>query len=1033
MDPNQAIADEVESNAPASVQGTTPSDSRPVSGVELLKLNKPPDDRIRKHGAEEFRANVDDDPERAEFWLENMIRVFDKLSCTPAECLKCDISLLRDIAYQWWITLVSVVSRERVTWEFFQTEFREKYISQLFLDQKHKEFLELKQGHMTVTEYEREFVRLSKHAQDVEEGILESAGCKKNNSACYSFGSQDHFIRDCPELNEKDKSQNVRSSNTATRGRPSINVRNTSGNQGITRDSTVRSEAKVAARAYTIHAWEDAPSPDVITGTFSLYDTNVIALIDPGSTHSYICMNLVSNKSLPVESTEFVIKVSNPLGKYVLVDKVFKNYPLMTRGFCFPVYLILLPFDEFDVILGMDWLTLHDVTMNYRRKTIELKCQNNEILQIGSDESGGLPIVISLMSAQRYVRKGCKAYLAYGLDTKVSEKKVESVPIVCEYPDVFPEELSGLPPIREVEFGIELVSGTTPISIAPYRMAPTELKELKAQLQELTDYHQLNKVMIKNKYSLPRIDDLFDQLKGATVFSKIDLRLGYYQLRVKDSDVPKTTFRTRYGHYEFLVMPFGLINAPAIFIDLMNRIFRPYLDRFVVVFIDDILIYSRDESEHAEHLRIVLQTLRDKQLYAKFIIDWKSLRNVSEVRSFLGLAGYYRLFVKGFSMIATPMTRLLQKDVKFEWSEKCQQSFDKLKALLAEPPVLVHPESDKEFIVFSDASLNGLGCVLMQEGKVVAYASRQLKIHEKNYPPNDLELAAIVFTLKFWHHYLFGEKCHAYTNHKSLKYLMTQKDSYLRQRRWLEFLKDYELVIDYHPGKANGVANALSRNSLFSFRALNTQLALSNDSLISNNGFLSGLPVSSKKKDAIWVVVDRLTKSAHFIPVRTDFSLDKVAELYISKIVRLHGVPLFIVLDRDLRFTSQFWKKLQEVLCSKFHFSTAYHLQTDGQPKRVIEILEDMLRCCILEFEGSWEKYLPLIEFAYNNSFQLSIKMAPYEALYGCKCRTPLYWTEFGENKTQGVDLIREAKEKLKVTYNSLKPTPDPQKSYVDF
>ena len=310
---------------------------------------------------------------------------------------------------------------------------------------------------------------------------------------------------------------------------------------------------------------------------------------------------------------------------------------------------------------------------------------------------------------------------------------------------------------------------------------------------------------------MPRIDDLFDQLKGATWFSKIDLRSGYYQLRVKESDVPKTAFRTRYGHYEFLVMPFGLTNTPAVFIDLMNRIFRPYLDRFVVVFIDDILIYSKDETEHAEHLRIVLQTLRDKQLYAKFsksefwlrevgflghivsgdgirvdpskisaIVDWKPPKNVTEVRSFLGLAGYYRRFVNGFSIIAAPMTRLLRKDVKFEWTEECQQSFEELKKLLTEAPVLVQRESGKEFVVYSDASRNGLGCVLMQEGKGVAYASRQLKPHERNYPTHDLELAAVVFALKIWRHYLYGEKCRIFTDHKSLKYLMNQKDLNLR-------------------------------------------------------------------------------------------------------------------------------------------------------------------------------------------------------------------------------------------------------------
>ena len=228
------------------------------------------------------------------------------------------------------------------------------------------------------------------------------------------------------------------------------------------------------------------------------------------------------------------------------------------------------------------------------------------------------------------------------------------------------------------------------------------VKKKDGTLRMCIDYRQINKVTVKNKYPLPRIEDLFDQLKGAGVFSKIDLRSGYYQLRVKDIDVPKTAFRTRYGHYEFLVMPFGLTNAPAAFMDLMNRVFRPYLDQFVMVFIDDILVYSRDEQEHEQHLKIVLQTLREKKLYAKLskwdfwlkeisflghivsaegirvdpvkieaVVNWKPPRSVTKVRSFLGLAGYYRRFVKGFSVIASPFTKLLRKGVLFEWSDKC--------------------------------------------------------------------------------------------------------------------------------------------------------------------------------------------------------------------------------------------------------------------------------------------------------------------------------------------------------------------------
>ncbi|KAL0537627.1 hypothetical protein IC582_026610 [Cucumis melo] len=318
------------------------------------------------------------------------------------------------------------------------------------------------------------------------------------------------------------------------------------------------------------------------------------------------------------------------------------------------------------------------------------------------------------------------------------------------------------------------------------------------------DYRELNKVTVKNRYPLPRIDDLFDQLQGATVFSKIDLRSGYHQLRIKDGDVPKTAFRSRYGHYEFIVMSFGLTNAPVVFMDLMNRVFREFLDTFVIVFIDDILIYSKTEAEHEEHLRMVLQTLRDNKLYAKFlkcefwpkqlsflghvvskarvsvhpakieaVTSWTRPFTVSEVRSFLGLAGYYRRFVENFSRIATPLTQLTKKGAPFVWSKACENSFQNLKQKLVTAPVLTVPDGSGSFVIYSDASKKGLGCVLMQQGKVVAYASRQLKSHEQNYPTHDLELAAVVFALKIWRHYLYGEKIQIITDHKSLKYFFT--------------------------------------------------------------------------------------------------------------------------------------------------------------------------------------------------------------------------------------------------------------------
>ncbi|WJX89192.1 hypothetical protein P8452_71208 [Trifolium repens] len=406
------------------------------------------------------------------------------------------------------------------------------------------------------------------------------------------------------------------------------------------------------------------------------------------------------------------------------------------------------------------------------------------------------------------------------------------IPVVSEYLDAFPDDIMNLPPEREVEFSIDLVPGSQPISVAPYRMYPLELHEVKSQLEDFLqkhfirpsvspwgapvllvkkkdgsmrlciDYRQLKRVTIKNKYPLPRIDDLLDQLRGATIFSKIDLRSGYHQICIKSSDVSKTAFRTRYGHYEFLVMPFGLTNAPAKFMDYMNRIFQPYLDKFVVIFIDDILIYSKDSEEHAEHLRTVLEVLREKQLYAKFskcefwlsevkflghvisqggvsvdpskveaVLNWERPRSVTDVRSFLGLTGYYRRFILGFSEIALPLTRLTRKGAEFNWDAACEWSFRTLKEKLTTAPVLVIPDPTRKYVVYCDASNKGLGCVLMQDGAVVAYASRQLKPHEQNFPTHNLELAAIIFALKIWRHHLYEKQFDLFSYHKSLKYV----------------------------------------------------------------------------------------------------------------------------------------------------------------------------------------------------------------------------------------------------------------------
>ncbi|GJX71152.1 putative nucleotidyltransferase, ribonuclease H [Tanacetum coccineum] len=370
------------------------------------------------------------------------------------------------------------------------------------------------------------------------------------------------------------------------------------------------------------------------------------------------------------------------------------------------------------------------------------------------------------------------------MEKKSDEKRLEDIPVVREFSEVFPEDLSGLPPIRQVEFQIDLMPGSAPVARAPYRLAPSEMQESSDQLQELADrdgsfimyidYREMNKLTVKNRYPLPKIDDLFDQLQGSSTYSKIDLRSAYHQLRVRDEDIPKTAFRMRYGHYEFQVMPFGLTNVPAAFMDLMNRVCKPYLDKFVIVLIDDILIYSRNKEEHEDHLRIILELLKKEKLYAKFskFKNWACHTTPTEIRQFLGLVCYYQRFIEGFLKIAKPLTELTQKNKKYIWGEDQESAFQLLNQKLCEAPILALPEGNNDFVVYCDASLQGLGAVLMQREKVIAYASRQLKPREENYTTHDLELGAVVFALKIWRHYLYGTKYTVFTDHKSLQHIL---------------------------------------------------------------------------------------------------------------------------------------------------------------------------------------------------------------------------------------------------------------------
>ncbi|GKA24141.1 putative reverse transcriptase domain-containing protein [Tanacetum coccineum] len=452
-------------------------------------------------------------------------------------------------------------------------------------------------------------------------------------------------------------------------------------------------------------------------------------------------------------------------GRVVSTNTILRGCALNLVNHLFEIDLMPIELGTFDVIIGMDWLVLHDAVIVCGKKEVHVPLKKRTLVVKGDDGVSRLKVV-SCMKVKKYVDRGSYLFVAQVVEKEPAERRLEDVPVICEFPDVFPEDLPGLPPSRQVEFGIELVPGAAPVARAPYRLAPSEMKELAKQLQELSDkgfirpssspwgapvlfvkkkdgsfrmcidYRELNKLTIKNRYPLPRIDDLFDQLQGSSVYSKIDLR-----------------------------------------------------------------------SELITHHSCV--TVTHKSL--KAIKSWSAPKSPTEVRQFLGLAGYYRRFIEGFSLIAKPLTKLTQKNKTYEWGEEEEEAFQLLKDKLCSAPILALPEGSEDYVVYCDASLKGYGAVLMQREKVIAYASRQLRTHEENYMTHDLELGAVVFALRLWRHYLYGVKCTVFTDHKSLQYILDQKELNMRQRRWIELLSDYDCEIRYHPGKANVVADALSR------------------------------------------------------------------------------------------------------------------------------------------------------------------------------------------------------------------------------
>ncbi|GJU60389.1 putative reverse transcriptase domain-containing protein [Tanacetum coccineum] len=720
-------------------------------------------------------------------------------------------------------------------------------------------------------------------------------------------------------------------------------------------------------RAYMLRDKNAHQDPNVVTGTFLLNQHLAKVLFDSGADRSFISISLASMLNILSITIDTFYDIEMADGNLVSTNTVIKGCTLTLLNQPFEIDLMPIKLGSFDVVIGMDWLSKYHAKILCDEKVVHIPIN-------------GETLIIRVM------------------EKKSDEKRLEDIPVVKEFSDVFPEDLPGLPPVRQVEFQIDLIPGAAPVARTPYRLAPSEMQELSNQLQELADR----------------------------------------------------------------------------------------------VFIDDILIYSRNKEEHANHLRIILELLRKEKLYAKFSKCDFWIRIVQFLRHLIDSQGLHvdPAKIEAVKNWTSPLTPTV---VALYLGEE-QNRIQILNQKLYEAPILALPEGNDDFVIYCDASLQGLGAVLMQREKVIAYASRQLKPHEENYTTHDLELGAVVFALKIWRHYLYGTKCTVFTDHKSLQHILRQKELNMRQRRWLELLADYDCEICYHPGKANVVADALSRKKQIKplrVRALiitvhpklpSQILEAQNKALIEENvknenlrgmdksfeirpdgtrciknrswlplfgglrdlimheshkskysihpgsdkmyhdlkklywwpnmkaniaeyvgkcltcsrvkaecqkpsgllvqpeipmwkweritmDFITKLPKTSNGHDTIWVIVDRLTKSAHFIPTRATDSMETLTRLYIKEIVSRHGVPISIISDRDSHFTSRFWQSLQNALGTQLDMSTAYHPETDGQSERTIQTLEDMLRACVIDFEKGWDKHLPLIEFSYNNSY----------------------------------------------------------------
>ncbi|KAK8926504.1 hypothetical protein KSP39_PZI018227 [Platanthera zijinensis] len=931
-------------------------------------------------------------------------------------------------------------------------------------------------------------------------------------------------------------------------------------------------------------------------------------LIDNGSCENFVASRLVTYLHLPTEPHPHPYSIGwIQKGPSVRVTHRSHVSVAMGKHYLADIWCDVVEMDASHLLLGRPWQYDTDVvykgrdniySFTWAGKKIQIVARVGDKPAANPPTDKGRSLLVMHDDTSRFERdvaeaKEVVALVPYGLfATNVWE--MDAAPpdiqtLLHEFRAITTEDLPDHPPpLRDIQHQIDLIPGASLPNLPHYRMNPKEHDVLRTKVEELlqkgfiseslspcgvpallvpkkdgswrmcVDSRAIIRITIKYSFPIPRLDDMLDMLDGSQLFSKIDLRSGYHQIRIKPGDEWKTAFKTPDGLFEWKVMPFGLSNAPSTFMRLMTQVLRPFLGKSVVVYFDDILIFSKTREEHLSHVRAVLEVLAENKLFIHlkkctflaprlnflgFVVgadgiqvdeekiqairDWPAPASLSELRSFHGLATFYRRFIRDFSTISAPMTDCLKKG-RFLWGDEADRSFQLLKQKLSSAPVLALPSFDKLFEVHSDANGVGIGAVLSQDKRPVAFFSEKLSDARRKWSAYDQEFYAVVRALKHWEHYLLHKEFILYTDHQALKFIHSQKRMDGMHLRWTTYLQRFPYIIHHKPGSSNVVADALSRRScllttlqheiigfdilaesyaddpdfkdtwsacsrggshggfliLEGFLLKDNRLCIPRSSLreklirdlhggglsghlgrdktlaslheryfwpqlakdvgnfvrkcyvcqqfkgqAHNTGlysplpvpsgvwedlsmdFVLGLPRTQRGVDSVFVVVDRFSKMAHFLPCRKTSDASHIARLFFREVVRLHGVPTTITSDRDPKFLGHFWTMLWKMFDTSLQFSSSAHPQTDGQTEVVNKTLGNLVRCICQDRPKQWDFALAQAEFAYNNAVHRSTGRTPFSIVYTKAPRHALDLARLPAAPSSATQLAEEARD----------------------